>query len=135
MSDPRPIDRGPANLFLAYLRELPLGAWVRATKATDVGSEFTNAHSALHAALRECHERGAVFGIRDAVFDALHRFEAPEGRRLTRVRHVADNLLPGTERAALAVLMRPQLTQAEFEVLYAGFAEVIPSVLLFGLGA
>jgi hypothetical protein len=133
MPDTHPVDRRPANIFVAYLRELPLRVWVDATTVMGIGSDFVSANAALEAALRECHERGVVFAVRAAVFDALHRFEAAEGRRLTRVRHVTDNLLPGTERAALAVLMRPNLTFAQFTLLYARFESAIPSVLLFGL--
>ena len=110
MPEPKPVNRRPTNLFMAYLRELPLRDWVGAVKPAESGSDFSNATAALDAALRDCHERGAVFGVRDAVFDCLHRFETAEGRRLTRVRHVTDHLLPATERAALSVLVRPELT-------------------------
>ena len=95
--------------------------------------ELAAAQSALDTVVRRSPDHRVVLATQAEVFESLHRFESAEGRQLTRLRHSTDNLRPATERAALAVLLRNDLTTEQFERLYAPFERIIPSVLLFGL--
>lgn len=129
----RPSERRPVHIFLAHLAEIPLGDWIAVTMHAPRGAELAAAQSALNAAVRRSPDHTVVFATQTVVFESLHRFESPDGRQLTRLRHSTDNLRAATERAALAVLLRSDLTTAQFGRLYAPFEPIIPSVLLFGL--
>lgn len=127
------VDRGHLDLFISYLQELPLGTWVNATRRHKPDDHEASAEAALTAALHEVRDPDAVFAAREAVLSALERFDTAEGRSLTRGRPSTRNLRPETERAALAVLVRPQLTPDHFRRLYSAFEPLIPATLLFGI--
>jgi hypothetical protein len=133
VSSDKPIERRAVQLFLANLGEVSLREWVVATANVPHGPDFTAARRALETALRRVRDPNVVFETTNAVFDALHRFESAEGRRITRIRHATENLRPATERAALAVLMRKELSDEQFAAMYEPFEPLIPAVLLFGL--
>jgi hypothetical protein len=133
VSADKPIERRAVQLFLANLGEVSLREWVVATVSVPHGPDFTAARRALETALRRVRDPNVVFETTNAVFDALHRFESAEGRRITRLRRATENLRPATERAALAVLMRGELSAEQFSLLYEPFEPLIPAVLLFGL--
>jgi hypothetical protein len=133
MPDRQPRELRPAYIFLAYLREVPLRDWLVATFHASNPPELAPARAALEIAVRQAPDHRAVFAIQDATLNALQRFDGAEGRRLSRIRHSTDNLRPATEQAALAVLLRKELSAEQFSLLYAPFESLVPSVLLFGL--
>lgn len=124
---------GPAALFLNYLEDLPLRAWLDAVGTPQVFRRRDPSAEALAWALAAM-DPNAVFEVRSGVLHALARFETAEGRRLSDGRVATRRLRPLTERAALAVLARDRLKADEFAMLYAPFSIVIPPVLLFGIG-
>ena len=121
------------RLFVAYLGEMPLAEWIAATIHARRSPRLAAAHASLDALVRRATDHQDVFATMSAVLDALHRFECPEGRHLTRMRHSTDNLRPDTERAALAVLLHDHLATDHFALLYEPFEPRIPAVLLFGV--
>lgn len=122
-----------ANLFIVYLKELPLQTWVEAARWRALVPKMADAERTLLAVIRQFDNPRSVFATREAVLDALQRFTSPEGRHLTRASFATDHLQPATEHAALAVLVRRHLSADDFGTLYAPFEPVIPSALLFGL--
>lgn len=125
-------DARAASLFITYLKELPLAAWVEAARWRALVPRMAEAEKALQLVVQHIDAR-EVFPTREAVLDALQRFECDEGRRVTRGRLSTQHLRPATERAALAVLVRHHLSADDFATLYAPFEPAIPSALLFGL--
>ena len=122
-----------AALFVTYLEELPLHLWLHASRINHGRATSADADAALRNALRSLMPPEEVFETRNGVLAALRRFDTAEGRWLTRGRRSTRYLRPETERAALAVLARKQLTAQQFTTLYAGFESLIPSTLLFGI--
>jgi len=133
MPDPSDPATRATNLFLVYLRELPLDGWVQAVKQRPRVPNMSKAEGALRLVVRQLDHRGDIFATKDAVLDALQRFECADGRRLTRVRSANEHLRPATENAALAILLRQRLSAEDFSTLYAPFETLIPSAILFGL--
>ncbi|HTE45940.1 MAG TPA: hypothetical protein VK636_11890 [Gemmatimonadaceae bacterium] len=126
--------RRAVDLFLGYLMELPLVAWIEAARGRRHVPGMIDAEAALRAVERL--DRGAqIFAVKEAVLLALQRFETGDGPRLTRTRFATEHLRPATEHAALAVLVRQSLTREQFATLYAPFEPVIPVALLFGIEA
>jgi hypothetical protein len=123
-------DRAVA-IFLEYLTDIPLRAWVEAARRRALTQRMHKAEEALHVVARQSATE--AFAVKQAALDALQRFESVEGRRLTRARYATDHLRLATEHAALAVLLRDQLEPSDFVTLYAPFEPVIPSALLFGI--
>jgi len=124
-------DGRAVRVFIAYLKELSLKTWVEASRRRSF-VRTNDADMALQVAVRQLDPRD-VFAAREAVLDALQRFESPEGRWLTRSRYATEHLRSATEHAALAVLARRRLSPGEFDNLYAPFESAIPVTLLFGL--
>ena len=118
-------------IFLEYLTDLPLRAWVEAARRRAHTEHMAEAEEALYAVARQ--SATDAFAVKQATLDTLQRFESVEGRRLTRPRHATEHLRLATEHAALAVLLRGQLEPSYFMTLYAPFEPVIPSALLFGI--
>ena len=129
-SNPGANDRAVA-IFLEYLTEIPLRAWVEAARRRALTEHMDEAEQALHVAAQQ--SAAEVFAVKQATLDALQRFESVEGRRLTRPRAATAHLRLATEHAALAVLLRGQLEPMHFATLYAPFEPVIPNALLFGI--
>jgi hypothetical protein len=126
-------DLAAMSLFIAYLKELPLSSWIEAARWRALVPRMADAERTLQAVIRQTSHQRRVFATKEAVLDALQRFESAEGRRLTRASYATEHLRASTERAALAVLVRRRLADDEFGTLYAPFEPVIPSALLFGL--
>jgi len=122
-----------ASLFIVYLKELPLQSWVEAARWRALVPRMADAERTLQTVIRQIAHQHYVFATKEAVLDALHRFETAEGRRLTRTSYATEHLRAATDRAALAVLVRRRLADDDFGTLYAPFEPVIPSALLFGL--
>jgi hypothetical protein len=125
--------REPAAVFIAHLEELPLAAWLAATRQRQHVRDRAKTESALDAIIRGLPDQALVLTTRNAVLYALQRFASPEGRYITRVRRASEHLRPATEQAALAVLARDHLSPEQFTALYEPFELLIPAVLLFGL--
>jgi hypothetical protein len=129
----RSTTREPSAVFLAHVEELPLAAWLAATRRRQHVPDRKEAEAALDLIVRAFPDQTRPLATRRAVLDALQRFESAEGRHLTRLRRASEHLRPATEQAALAVLVRPKLSVEQFEALYDPFEALIPAVLLFGL--
>jgi hypothetical protein len=127
------VDARAASLFIVYLKELSLDAWVEAARWRALVPRMADAERTLQTVIRQMQAERDVFATKEAVLDALQRFESAEGRRLTRTSYATEHLRAASERAALAVLVRSRLTDDDFGILYAPFERVIPSALLFGL--
>lgn len=133
-NDTKRSDGGRAlAVFVIYLKELALPAWVEAARARPLVPGMRDAELALHGLVRRLDHPGDVFAAKDSVLDALQRFESAEGRRLTRSRSATQHLRSATENAALAVLVRELLSDDDFQTLYSPFERDIPAALLFGL--
>jgi len=124
-------NNGAVAIFLQYLTDIPLRAWVEAARRRALTPHMDAAEHALHVVARQ--SASDVFAVKQAALDALQRFESVEGRRLTRARYATDHLRLATEHAALAVLLRGQLAPSDFATLYEPFEPVIPNALLFGI--
>jgi len=124
-------NNGAVAIFLQYLTDIPLRAWVEAARRRALTPHMDAAEGTLHVVARLSATE--VFAVKQAVLDALQRFESVEGRRLTRARYATDHLRLATEHAALAVLLRNRLEPSDFVTLYAPFEPVIPNALLFGI--
>ncbi len=124
-------DSRAVRVFIAYLKELSLASWIEAARLRRF-VRSVDAETALRVAVRQLDPRD-VFATREAVLDALQRFESPEGRWLTRSRYATEHLRLATEESALAVLARQRLSAGEFENLYAPFESAIPAALFLGL--
>ena len=122
------------SLFIAYLQELPLGSWVKATRQRARTPAEARAEAALQAAVSQLRDPEAVFAARESVLSVLERFDSLEGRLLTKGRTATRTLRPETERAALAVLVRHELSSEQFALLYSAFEPLVPAALLFGIG-
>ena len=118
-------------IFLEYLTDIPLRAWVEAARRRALTEHMNEAEVALHVVARQSATE--AFAVKQATLDVLQRFESVEGRRLTRPRYATDHLRLATEHAALAVLLRGRLEPRDFVTLYAPFEPVIPNALLFGI--
>lgn len=129
----QPAPRDPSAVFLAYLDELPLAPWLAATRKRQHIPNRKEAEVALESIVRSLPDQGRVLATRHGVLEALQRFESVEGRYLTRLRRASEHLRPATEQAALAVLVRPDLSAGQFAVLYEPFEMLVPAVILFGL--
>ena len=135
MLPPKPQEeRGPVQLFIHYLNELPLREWIEAARRRPYVPHIADAEASLASIVRDYHDRQAVFAAKGAVLEALQRFESAEGRQLTRSLLVTKHLRQTTENALLAVLLRKHLTPDQFASLYVPFESLIPSALLVGLG-
>jgi hypothetical protein len=126
-------DGRTVEIFVSYLSEIPLKAWVEAARRRLLTRRMAEAELALHTLERQSDDSSRLFAVKDAVLNALQRFECAEGRYLTRQRSVTDHLRLATEHAALAILLRNRLQAEDFATLYAPFEPAIPSTLLFGL--
>jgi hypothetical protein len=125
--------RNPAAVFIAHLEELPLAAWLAATRQRQHIRNRAKTEAALETIVHGLPDQRAVLATRNAVLYALQRFSSAEGRYITRLRRASEHLRPATEQAALAVLTREHLSPEQFSDLYEPFEPIIPSVLLFGL--
>jgi hypothetical protein len=125
--------REPATVFIAHLEELPLAAWLAATRQRQHVRGRAKTEAALDAIVRGLADQSPVLATRNAVLYALQRFTSEEGRYITRLRRASEHLRPATEQAALAVLARDHLSPEQFMDLYEPFEPLIPAVLIFGL--
>ena len=120
-------------LFVSYLHELPLVAWMNATRQRKHHPKYNVAIRSLDVALQGLGDSEMVFTTRDAVLSQLQRFDGEEGRTAGLDRQWTQGLRSQTERAALGVLARDKLSAEDFAQLYAPFESLIPPALLFGI--
>lgn len=122
-----------ASLFVTYLQEVPLVAWMSATRQRKHDPKYDAAIRSLEVALQAMGDPQLAFTTRDAVLSQLQRFDGDEGRSAGLDRRWTQGLRSQTERAALAVLVRDKLSAHDFAQLYSPFESLIPSTLLFGI--
>jgi len=125
--------RQNVSLFLEYLQDVPLAAWMNVTRQRTHDAKYNGAVTALRNAIRELGESEPVFATREAVLAQLQRFDGVEGEAAGLSRRWTRNLRPETEHAALAVLLRDRLSADDFAELYGAFEPLIPAALLFGM--
>lgn len=106
---------------------VPLLEWCSAASAVPP-SERERAAGALTGALAAEVLALDAWQVRDDVQTAWFRFECAEGQKLARafLRDLPAMQL-ATERAALALLVQPLLTDSEFQLLYRGFDRLLPA--------
>jgi hypothetical protein len=111
--------------FLDRLMTVSLSDWYSAATAPDA-LDLDDAIRALTRAVATAEMLFPAWLVRDQVATACCRFESPEGRRV-RPEARAHDVTLGTERAAVALLVRSSLAAEEFSALYGGFARLWPA--------
>lgn len=120
-------ERSDARRFLDRLHDVSLVSWRDAALATtpDDGSSAIDAAASLATLVAQPQHVWSVWSLADDVCTVVHRFSsAGEWVPLIRAWDV-DAIREATERAALALLVRPDLSVAHFRVLYGGFSLLI----------
>jgi hypothetical protein len=113
--------------FYDRLRRLPLGAWIQVGEALDAKDDERRDEGRAALAFARARLRQVV--------DESPQLAARHGRRVQHVVTVADGVVHRTVlasmkkaalSAALALVVRPMLSDEVFARLYAPFAELIP---------
>ena len=107
--------------LLNRLALMPLAEWHELAVSTP-GRVSNELHHALTRALAQAATPFEVWQARDHLDTLMHRYDCAEGREMLRPLEQSGHVREVTERALLAVLVRPALREADFAVLVGSFS-------------
>ncbi len=117
--------------FIDALTELPGETWLAIGRAIrehpDRLSELSSARAILDVTIADRHLALSAWHVKDAIETLAFVAGRDLGNISARDRRFFDETHAAAEEAALAVLARPYLADADFAVLYAPFAHQLPA--------